>query len=62
MSILIGKANHFILNRRTISGADSLDDAAVEGRPIETAPDDFMGGRIRISDVTGDLIRFDLLG
>ncbi len=60
MSCLVWKTDDFILNRWTISGPNAFDDSAIERRPIEAAFNDFVGGGIRISDMAGDLIRFDL--
>src|SRR5512136_2320431 len=61
MSFLICKTDHFILDRRTITGSDALDDSAVERGSVEAAPDNFVGGEICISHVAGNLFNVDLV-
>ncbi len=62
MSLLVCKADDFILDRRTIPRTDSLDDSAVEGRAVEPALNDLVGRFIRVGQVTGDLLCSRFLG
>ncbi len=42
MGCLICKFNDFVFNRWTISRSDTFNPAAVEWRPVQIRPDDFM--------------------
>ena len=56
MPVFIRKAYHFILDRRTVSGACSLDHTGIQRRTIEIFPDNFMGFLIGIGQPAGGLI------
>jgi hypothetical protein len=62
VSLLICEAHHLIFDGGTIAGADPFDDPAVKRRPIETALDDLVRGRIGVGDIARDLVEFDLSG
>ncbi len=61
MPFLICKTDHFIFDRRTVTGSDAFDDSAVERGSVEAALDNFVGREIRISHIAGNLVNIDLL-
>ena len=55
MSFSFRKPYDLILNRGTVSGSHTLDDAAIKRRSIQTLFDDLVGPHICIRDMAGDL-------
>ena len=49
MPLLVGKAHHFVLDRRTIPRPNPLDDSRIHWRLIEISPDQVMGVRVGVS-------------
>ena len=57
MLVTIGKAHHFIFDRRAITWADPFDHAGVHWAAIEVAADHVMGFFIGVRDVARHLLR-----
>ena len=51
MPILVGEANHLVLDRRTVTRPPALDLARIHRGPVEVGPDDVVHRLVRVGDV-----------
>ena len=57
VSFLLGEADHFVLDRRAVAWAASLDLSGVHRRPVQVGTDDVVNCLVRIGNKAIELIR-----
>ena len=61
MRVLLGKSNNFVLDRRAVSRADTVNMSAIHRRFVQVGPDDLVRFSVGMRDATSDLPRLRFL-
>src|SRR5205085_3250620 len=62
VSILVGKTDDLVLNRRAVAWPSRLDLTGVHRRPVQIGPDDSVDLLVGVRDVAVELVLRDALG
>ncbi len=59
MPVLVGEADHLVLQRRAIAWPDAFDPSAIERRLVEIGANDLVRGRGRVGNRAGQLFHVE---